>query len=69
AEAARLVTRRRRSQRLFQIVAAGAVIGALPWLLRSLLFGALLSALWQGVYLVTATSSAFYRMKGIFLKR
>lgn len=69
AEAARFVTRRRRSQRLFQIVAAGAVIGALPWLLRSLLFGALLTALWQGVYLVTATSSAFYRMKGIFLKR
>jgi hypothetical protein len=69
AEAARFITKRRRSQRLFQIVAAGALIGGLPWLLRDLLFGYLILAIWQGVYLVTVTSTAYYRMRGIFLSR
>jgi uncharacterized membrane protein YjjP (DUF1212 family) len=70
AEAARFITRRRRSQRLFQIVAAGAMIGGLPWLLIDLVIGAILfSAIWQGIYLVTVTTTAYYRMKGIFFNR
>ncbi len=69
AEAARFITHRRRSQRLFQFVAAGAFIGGVPWLLRGLLFGSLFTAIWQGIYLVTATSTAYYRMKGIFFNR
>jgi len=69
AEAARFVTRRRRSQRLFQIVAGGALIGGLPWLLRYLLSGYLILALWQGIYLVTVTSTAYYRIKGILFNR
>jgi hypothetical protein len=69
AEAARYITRRRRSQRLFQIVALGALIGGLPWLLRDLLSGLLILAIWQGVYLVTVTSTAYYRMKGIMFNR
>lgn len=69
AEAARFVTRRRRSQRLFQMVAAGALLGGIPWLLRSLFFFDIFRAIWQGIYLVTVTSTAYYRMKGIILKR
>jgi len=69
AEAARFITKRRRSQRLFQIVAAGVLIGGLPLLIRDLLYFSLFGAIWQGVYLVTATSTAYYRMKGILLKR
>jgi hypothetical protein len=70
AEAARSITRRRRSQRLFQAVAAGALIGSLPWLLKDLLFGFIsLSLIWQGVYLATVTTTAYYRMKGIFFNR
>jgi len=70
AEAARVVTRRRRSQRLFQVVAAGAFLGGIPWILRGLLFGFIsLGLIWQGVYLVTVTTTAFYRIKGIFFSR
>lgn len=69
AEAARYITHRRRSQRLFYFVAAGVFIGGLPWLFRDLLFGSLFTAIWLGIYLVTATSTAYYRMKGIFFNR
>lgn len=69
AEAARFFTRRRRSQRLFQLVAAGAFIGGLPWLLRGLLFGNLFGAIWQGLYLITVTTTSYYRIKGIIFKR
>lgn len=69
AEAARFITQRRRSEPLFKMVAAGALLGAVPWILRTLLFGISLRLIWQGVYLVTVTSTAYYRMKGILLKR
>jgi len=70
AEAVRSITHRRRSKRLFQVVAAGALIGSLPWILRDLLFGFIsLSLIWQGIYLVTVTTTAYHRMKGIFLNR
>ena len=69
SEAVRYVTKRRRSERLFRLAAAGAVLGAVPWLLRALLFGSLFRALWQGIYLFTVTSTAYYRLKGILMKR
>lgn len=69
AEAARYVTRRRRSERLFQVIAAGAILGGIPWLLRAFFFGAMFNTIWQGIYLVTVTSTAYYRVKGIVLKR
>ncbi len=69
AEAARFITRRRRSERLFQMVAAGALLGAAIWVVRDLLaLRFSFRLVWQGVYLVTVTSTAYYRMKGIFLK-
>ena len=70
AEAARTITKRRRSQHLFWAVAAGTFLGGLPMILRTLLFGYLsLTIIWQGVYLITATTTAYYRMKGIFLNQ
>ena len=69
AEAARSVTKRRRSQRLFLMVGIGTFLGALPWLLRDLLFGISLRLLWQGLYTFTVTSTAYYRIRGIFLNR
>ena len=68
AEAARAVTRRRRSQNLFAIVAAGALLGALPWLLRGLFFGLSFRLLWQGLYTITVTTTAYYRIKGILIR-
>jgi hypothetical protein len=69
AEATRFITKRRRSQRLFQIVAAGAILGGLPIMLRELFFFSVFGLIWQGVYLVTVTSTAYYRLKGIFFNR
>jgi hypothetical protein len=70
AEAARAVTRRRRSERLFQFVAAGAILGGIPLMLWGLFFGNIsLRLIWQGIYLVTVTTTAYYRMKGIFFNR
>ncbi len=69
AEAIRFTTKRRRSQRLFQIVAAGAILGGLPIMLRELFFFSIFSLIWQGVYLVTVTTTAYYRLKGIYFNR
>lgn len=69
AEAARSVTQRRRSQRLFLMVGIGTFLGALPWFLRDLLFGLSLSLLWQGLYTFTVTTTSYYRIRGIFVNR
>lgn len=70
AEAARAVTRRRRSERLFQFVAAGTILGGIPIMLWNLFFGYIsLGLIWQGIYLVTVTTTAYYRMKGIYFNR
>lgn len=68
AEAVRAAVQRRRSLRLWQVMAAGIVVGCLP-----LLFGALFSLnLWtilaQGFYVVTATTSAVARLRGINIR-
>jgi len=69
AETARAVTQRRRSQRLFLVVGIGTFLGAVPWLLRDLLFGISLGLLWQGIYTFTVTTTAYYRIRGIFFGR
>jgi len=78
AEAVRLVIKKRRSKRLFQLVAAGIILGGLPLILL-FLSGMVLSmkagtgamSLWsllplgyQILYLVLAVPSAYYRLTG-----
>jgi hypothetical protein len=55
---------RRRGRYLPQIVAAMVVAGAAPSILSSLVFGfGTFNAIWLVVYVVLATSSAYYRMR------
>jgi hypothetical protein len=76
AEAVRLVTRRRRSPRLYLIAAIGAVLGSLPLLVVQLLgilvgygqVGSVLSLVWQGLYTFMVTSSFYYRLRGINIR-
>ncbi len=70
AEAVRLATRRRRGRWMPMVVALCVAAGSLPgigyWLITWLggQFGLpLWDLLWQGVYLVLAISSAYYRVK------
>lgn len=75
AEAVRFIVRRRRSPRLYKVTAIAIVLGGLPTLLISLLtiipflsqggFGVLFGAVWQGLYVFLATSTAYYRLSGI----
>ena len=83
AEAVRFITKRRRSELLSRTVAAGALIGGLPlvfWELYEFLslyaiinepfiFSSLLGAFWRVLYVGLVTSTAYYRMKGIFFSR
>lgn len=81
AEIVRFIIRRRRSKRLFQMVAAGAVVGSLPRLLVLLLagFGSLalrgaggitlfLPLIWQGLYTFLVASTVYYRLQGIQMR-
>jgi hypothetical protein len=75
AEAVRFVVRRRRSRNLPTFVAVAVFVGGIAFvlfrfvlaLLVSSQFGlsSLLGLLWPAVYAVMATSTAFYRLKGI----
>lgn len=75
-ETIRLVIRRRRSKRLFQLIALAAVAGSLPPLLAIVFnalggfggFGLLLSLVWQGLYTFTVTSTVYYRLGGIQIR-
>jgi hypothetical protein len=76
AEAVRAVTGRRRAPRLFQLVAVGVALGGLPFILLPLVFlfggagfGALFSLIWPLIYIVIATSTAYYRLSGIQMNR
>jgi hypothetical protein len=72
-EVARIVVRRRRSKRLFQLTAAAAAIGSLPTLLIlgvGMLGGGsgfrfLLPLVWQAIYTFTVASTIYYRLGGI----
>ena len=75
AEVARRVVNRRRSKRLFQVAAAGAVTGALPLLLTAIFAlafggrgGGLFSLLVIGFYTFTVASTILYRMGGISIR-
>jgi hypothetical protein len=80
SEIVRRVTKRRRSRLLFQLAAAGAVLGGLPLLAMNLLrlLGGLaggtslgvvflLPLVWQAVYVFLVTSTLYYRLSGIRL--
>jgi hypothetical protein len=76
AEAVRSITAKRRSRTLYLTTVAGIIVGALPFILSRLLvifFGAglagLIGILWPGLYLFLASSSAYYRLSGIQIKR
>lgn len=75
AEVARLVVRKRRSKRLFQLAAAGAVVGALPLLGMAILSlalggrgGGLFSLIVLGFYTFTVATTILYRMGGISIR-
>ncbi|MDH5505618.1 MAG: B-box zinc finger protein [Anaerolineae bacterium] len=76
AEAVRWVVRRRRSTALFKVAAAGVAIGALPMIIDAVSYlfygyfpGFLSSFIWPGLYIVLASSSAYYRLSGIQIGR
>jgi len=65
AEVARLVTRRRRSKRLFIIAAVAAVAGCVPLALQFIFNLSLLGLIWHAVYAVFMTSALYARLAGI----
>ena len=75
AEAVRTATGKRRSPRLFMLVAAGVVVGGAIFVIQPLLFALagdlrfLLGALWPLLYVVMATTTAYYRFSGIEIGR
>jgi hypothetical protein len=80
AEVIRVALRRRRSMLLFRLAAAATVAGSLPMLLQYLgytivgitgaggLFG-LLPLIWQAIYAFLVTSTMYYRLAGIQIRR
>jgi hypothetical protein len=75
AEAVRSVTGRRRSPTLFWLVAAGVAAGGAIFVIQPIFLVLagnpqfLLRALWPLLYLLLATSAAYYRLSGIELGR
>ena len=69
AEAVRTVLHHRRSIHMWQVVEAGTVIGCLPMLFASLLRLNLFGILFQGAFMVIATSTAIARLRGININR
>jgi hypothetical protein len=80
AEIVRMLLRRRRSPRLFRLTAIATALGGLPLLLlylSSLFIGAtgggslfrLLPLLWQALYVFLVTSTMYYRLSGIQVRR
>ncbi|MDP2976771.1 MAG: hypothetical protein Q8N45_11240 [Anaerolineales bacterium] len=67
AEATLLVLRRRRSRALFITVLVAVILGALPVVLVRLLFFDIFGIAFQGIYLVLATPTVYYRLSGIQL--
>lgn len=65
AEAARFVTKKRRSKNLFRLAIVAAVVGCFPFIAFLLMVLDLYSLIWQGVYLFLMTSTLYYRLSGI----
>lgn len=79
AEIVRMLLRRRRSLRLFRLTAVATVVGSLPLVVLYLAdifaggtaggFFRLLPLLWQALYVFLMTSSMYYRLSGVQLRR
>jgi hypothetical protein len=65
AEAARFVTRKHRSRRLFLTVAAGMVLGALPVIALNIITLDVYGLIAQAIYLVIATPVMYSRLSGL----
>jgi hypothetical protein len=69
ANATQAALRKRRSKQLFQLAAAGVVVGALPVILFLLFTGNFFIIIWQGIYLFTATPTVYARISGFQFSR
>ncbi len=67
AEAARFVTRRHRSRRLYLTVMAGMILGAAPILIVGLVMFDIYTLIALGIYLVVAVPVMYYRLSGLQL--
>lgn len=76
AEVVRSITKKRRSMRLFKVVAIAAALGAMPLLLVALLnilltgavtFGIIFPLIWRTLYAFLVFSTTYYRLSGIKL--
>lgn len=65
AEAARFVTKKRRSKKLFRLAVVAAVVGCFPIIAVQLVVLDLLGLIWQAVYLFLMISTLYYRLSGI----
>jgi hypothetical protein len=65
AEAARLVTRKRRSKRLFILAAIAAMVGCIPVSLQLIQHFYLFGFIFQIMYAILMTSTMYYRLAGI----
>jgi hypothetical protein len=65
AEIARLITRRRRSKRLFILAAIAAVAGCIPVGLQFIFQFSLFGLIWHIAYVVLMTSALYTRLAGI----
>jgi len=65
AEVARIVTRRRRSKRLYLVAAIAALIGCIPLGLQIILNFSLLGLIWHALYALLMTSAMYTRLSGI----
>jgi len=65
AEIARMVTRRRRSKRLFILAAIAATVGCVPIAVQFALNFSLFGLIWHGIYAVLMTSTLYTRLAGI----
>jgi hypothetical protein len=68
AEAVRAAVRKRRSNRLYQMTAIGALIGALPMLSLALLNISLWSIAITGFYTFMVVTTSYQRLKGINIR-
>ena len=69
AEGTRYATRKHRSPALFITVAAAVILGALPYIIFSLISFNLFGLIFQGIFLFIATPIVYTRLSGIQLNR
>lgn len=74
AELCRTLIRKRRSRKLYQVIAAATALGSAPYLFLFILslsagnFGAIIPLVIQALYSFLVTSTVYYRLSGINLK-